>query len=151
MQDMNNTMSQLNDQNILLRAQLSAASGGGNIQNNNDVANHNGNFDNNQIVQLQNQVQLLTQDNSHQKTQISFYESENVRLLEELNQLKIQQFTLNNVVENNSSQHEAKIDSLKKDQENLLELLSDQDLKLKEYRRQLRSLGQPIEDSDDDS
>jgi hypothetical protein len=149
MQDMNNTMSQLNDQNILLRAQLSASSGGNNI---NDVANHNGNFDNNQIVQLQNQVQLLTQENSHQKTQISFYESENVRLLEELNQLKLQQFTINNVENKSSSvEHEAKIDSLKKDQENLLELLSDQDLKLKEYRRQLRSLGQQIEDSDDES
>lgn len=149
MQDMNNTMSQLNDQNILLRAQLSASNGG---NNNNDVANHNGNFDNNQIVQLQNQVQLLTQENSHQKTQISFYESENVRLLEELNQLKLQQFTINNVENKSSSgEHEAKIDSLKKDQENLLELLSDQDLKLKEYRRQLRSLGQQIEDSDDES
>lgn len=144
MQDMNNTMSQLNDQNILLRAQLSASGGG------NDVANHNGHtVENNQTLQLQNQIQLLTQENSHQKTQISLYESENIRLLEELNQLKLQQFNIEQ--KSSSTENDAKIESMKKDQENLLELLSDQDIKLKEYRRQLRSLGQQIEDSDDDS
>ena len=46
---------------------------------------------------------------------------------------------------------EAKIVAVSKDQDDLLELLADQDLKMKNYRAQLRQLGQQIEASDDEN
>lgn len=150
LQDFNNSMSQLNDQNILLRAQLSAAGGNGTIGNFSHHENNN-NHHHDQIEQLQNQVQLLANENAHQKTQISFYESENHRLLEELNQLKMLQLSLKSESDQKQSNEvDERLVALTKDQENLLELLSDQDVKLKEYRRQLRSLGQNVEESDDE-
>src|SRR5690349_7306904 len=52
----NVSMSQINDQNILLKAQLSAAGAG------HTVVNHSSNL---QFEQLQHQIQVLTAENSH--------------------------------------------------------------------------------------
>lgn len=141
LQDFNNSMSQLNDQNILLRAQLSAAAGNGTL----------GNFsheNSGQMEQLQNQIQLLANENSHLKTRINFYESEHQRLLEESNQLKMLQLSLQNSPDQQNGDYAE--NKLRMDQENLLELLSMQDAKLKAYKRQLRQLrnsGQSLPES----
>lgn len=42
------------------------------------------------------------------------------------------------------------LESIRKEQEDLLVLCSDQDTKLKDYRSRLRNLGEQIEDDDDD-
>lgn len=121
--------SQLSDQNILLKAQLTAASE--TVRNSNHI-NH-----------LENQMSSISID--HQ-TQISFYQSENSRLLNEIENFKVRLLESERLVMENNNE----MDKLRKDQEDLLELLSDQDTKLNQYKQQLRALGQHVEQSDDD-
>lgn len=144
----NASMSQINDQNILLKAQLSAAGANQSVvHNNHKTPNNDDHF---KVDQLQNQIQSLMTENSHQKTRMSFYEAENSRLLAEIEQFKAAQ---NDAVSLGSDKSElvSKIESMTKDQEDLLELLADQDLKLKDYRRKMRDLGQQVEASDDEN
>ena len=137
-------MSQISDQNILLKAQLSAAGGSQsvNVNNNHDNISH--------VEQLQSQIQNLIGENSHQKTKITFYELENSRLINEIEQIRTSQSDLTSLKSQNF-EHTSKISAMSKDQEDLLELLADQDLKMREYRRRLRALGQQIEASDDEN
>lgn len=134
-------MSQISDQNILLRAQLSAAGGS------QSVTNH---VENSHTEQMQSQVQNLIAENSHQKTKITFYELENSRLLSEIEQLKVMDGGLSPSMVD-SQELTSKIESMTKDQEDLLELLADQDLKLRDYRKRLKDLGQPVDASDDEN
>lgn len=140
-------MSQLSDQNILLKAQLSAAGAGQVAAVNNYQSATEDRF---KFDQLQSQVQALMAESSHQKTKISFYESENLRLIGELEQVRGSQ---SDTIQLRSENEElkAKVSSMTKDQEDLLELLADQELKLKDYRRKLRALGQQLEPSDDEN
>jgi predicted RNase H-like nuclease (RuvC/YqgF family) len=141
----NTSMSQLSDQNILLKAQLSAA-GAGQVA----VVSQSASDDRFKLDQLQTQVQSLMAESSHQKTKINFYETENLRLLGELEQSRGSQ---NEAIHLRSENEElkVKVSSMGKDQEDLLELLADQELKLKDYRRKLRALGQQLEPSDDEN
>lgn len=142
---MNASMSQVSDQNILLKAQLSAA-GASQV-----TINSNGHFEDHvKVEQLQHQLQALTSENSHQKTRIMFYESENARLLSEVEQMRASQND-SVLLRDENYQLTTKIEDMSKDQEDLLELLADQDLKLKNYRRQMRELGQQVEASDDEN
>jgi regulator of replication initiation timing len=139
-------MSQLSDQNILLRAQLSASGANPVIANHKEVTSD----DHLKIEQLQSQIQSLINESSHQNTKITFYVSENSRLVTEIEQLR----SASNDEANLRSENvelSAKVKSMSKDQDDLLELLADQDLKLKQYRKRLRELGEPIEASDDES
>ncbi|CRK94131.1 CLUMA_CG007651, isoform A [Clunio marinus] len=141
------SMSHINDQNILLKAQLSAAGAvGGGAVNTQITPSDENRF---QVDQLQNQIQMLMNENSHQKTKINFYESENSRLLNEIEEMKAVDNNVN-IIKSENSELSSKIQSMTKDQEDLLELLADQELKLKQYRRKLRELGQQVEASDDD-
>ena len=137
-------MSQISDQNILLKAQLSAS--GANQSNNNHVDTNDNRF---QVDQLQNQIQALINENSHQKTKITFYELENARLVAEIDQLNSAQNSLSQL-RNENSELTAKVGSMSKDQDDLLELLADQDLKLRDYRKKLKELGHKVDGSSDD-
>jgi chromosome segregation ATPase len=135
------SMSKISDQNILLRAQLTAAGSGG---------QQNGYADQQQrVVELEHQVALLMNEKSHQNTRINFYESENARLLTEIEQLKAISVD-SEKMRTEKAEFEAKIAKMGKDQEDLLELLADQDGKLGEYRKRLKSLAQPVSDDDDE-
>lgn len=138
-------MSQVSDQNILLKAQLSAAGANQAIQNGTGSPQ-----DQFELEQLKKQLHVLTQENSHQKTKVLFYEAENTRLLSELEQTKVAQISSVQLHDENS-QLTSKIGAMTKDQDDLLELLADQDLKLKDYRRKMRELGQQVEASDDEN
>lgn len=98
------TNSQLYDQNILLKAQLSATTGQQqNMANNNDK---------------------IRKDSISQNTQISFYQSENSRLVKEV---EILNEKLNEALEmTEQSLHLSEMGRLRKDQEDLMELLTDQ-------------------------
>lgn len=98
------TNSQLYDQNILLKAQLSATTGQQqNVANNNDK---------------------IRKDSISQNTQISFYQSENSRLVKEV---EILNEKLNEALEmTERSLHLSEMGRLRKDQEDLMELLTDQ-------------------------
>lgn len=135
-------MSKISDQNILLRAQLTAAAGSGQQNGYSDQSHL-------RIGELEHQIAIMMNQKSHQDTRIAFYETENARLLTEIEQFK----TANDDVEKvttEKAEYEAKIEKMNKDQEDLLELLADQDGKVKEYRKRLKTLGQTVSDDDDD-
>lgn len=46
---------------------------------------------------------------------------------------------------------DTELQSIRKDQDDLLELLTEQDLKLNQYKNRLRELGEAIEDCDSDN
>jgi chromosome segregation ATPase len=140
----NTSMSQLSDQNILLKAQLSAA-GAGQVS-----VNQSASDDRFKLDQMQQQIQSLMAESSHQKTKINFYEAENLRLLGELEQSRGSQ-SEGIQLRSENEELKAKVSAMGKDQEDLLELLADQELKLKDYRRKLRALGQQLEPSDDEN
>lgn len=123
------TNSQLSDQNILLKAQLTAASE--NAHSTSLSSNH-----------LEHQMSSITIDF---QTQIQFYQSENSRLLNEIEIYKGRLYESERLNAENSNE----LLKLRKDQEDLLELLSDQDVKINQFKQQLRALGQEIEISDD--
>lgn len=104
-----NSNSQLSDQNILLKAQLTAAS---------DLAQQNG-MHSNHVNNVENQMASMNID---YQTQISFYQSENSRLVAENYELK-NNF---NEVRIRADQNNTELEKLRKDQEDLLELLTDQ-------------------------
>lgn len=144
-------MSQINDQNILLRAQLTAASSGVQNQQNNNM---NGFYDQHatKIHELEQQVALLSHEKSHNETKIQFYEAENARLLTEIDQFRVskEDESTNEKLKCEINELNSKVEQMSKDQEDLLELLADQDLKIKEYRKRLKNLGQQVEGDDDD-
>lgn len=142
-------MSQINDQNILLRAQLTAAG------SSTHQSNQNGFSDQqyiSRIHELEQQVFVLSQEKSHNETKINFYEAENARLLTEIGQFKaIKEDESTNVkLRNEIGELNAKVDKMNKDQDDLLELLADQDVKIREYKKRLGTLGQQVSDDEDE-
>lgn len=141
-------MSQINDQNILLKAQLSAAG------SNHMTVTQNGHSSDQlqKIEQLEYQLNMLNTTIGHQSSKINLLELENARLTGELEldaQSKTDDSTLNQL-KAQKNEYLEKIEKMNKDQDDLLELLADQDNKMREYRRRLRNLGQTVEGSDDD-
>lgn len=103
--DLEQTNTQLYDQNILLKAQLAATTNGNNTITNNNVKNNN-----------KNAVSSTTE--------MEFYKAENSRLNDEVNNLNSK---LNDALEmTEQSLSLTEIGRLRKDQEDLLELLTDQ-------------------------
>lgn len=114
MTDMQQTNAQLFDQNILLKAQLAAATNSHQSMNNNNSANHSTthhmNHNNNNLVST--------------ATETEFYKSENRRLEQEVVDLNSK---LNEALEmTEQSLHLSEIGKIRKDQEDLLCLLSEQ-------------------------
>lgn len=115
------TNSQLFDQNVLLKAQLSATTGGHHQNNNTDK---------------------MRKDSISQNTQISFYESENSRLVREV---EILNDKLNEALEmTEQSLHLSEMGRLRKDQEDLMELLTDQVMVLLYSRLTVENLTKKI-------
>lgn len=52
--------------------------------------------------------------------------------------------------EKDATDRAAEIERLRKDQDDLLVLLTDQDLKLNQFKERLRELGEPVDDEDSD-
>lgn len=103
MNEMQQTNAQLFDQNILLKAQLAAAT------TSHTQSNHLANLNNNLVSSA---------------TETEFYKSENRRLEQEVNSLNTK---LNDALEmTEQSLSLTEIGKLRKDQEDLLELLTDQ-------------------------
>jgi chromosome segregation ATPase len=142
-------MSQINDQNILLKAQLSAAGGGDQL-----AATQNGHSSEQlqKIDQLEYHLNMLNTTIDQQNSKITFYESENARLTGELESTarQVTDDASTNQLKTENEELTEKIVKMSKDQDDLLELLADQDNKMREYRTRLRNLGQTIEGSDDD-
>ena len=130
-QDAQVTQSQYQDQNILLKAQLSAAT---------DL-----------VAQLragsggESRSGTLPGGEVH-STGSDVLRAENECLQRELEMLRGNLKQANEKLVENGQEME----KLRKDQEDLLELLTDQDAKMSAYRAQLRALGANVEPSDDE-
>jgi chromosome segregation ATPase len=139
-------MSQISDQNILLKAQLTASGG--------STAVVNGHSDHNafRTQELEHQLMVLNHEKAHQETKINFYEAENARLVNEVEQFKAIKTDERAIeqLKGENAELNARIEKMNKDQDDLLELLADQDVKMKEYRKRLKNLGQQVEEDDDD-
>lgn len=101
--ELQQSKAQLQDQNTLLRAQLST--GATNVTSNIPENNHS-------TAEVEDRLKILQADN---------YEKD------------------------------VELEKLKKDQEDLLELLTDQDVKLTSFKNRLRELGETIDDADSDN
>lgn len=54
-------------------------------------------------------------------------------------------------IENEKVEYAEDLDRLRKDQEDLLELLTDQDIKLEKFKLRLRQLGESVDEDDSDA
>ncbi|GAB0092238.1 General vesicular transport factor p115 [Sergentomyia squamirostris] len=134
------TNAQLSDGNILLKAQLTAAT---------DLAQQ---LQASQVNHIGNHVAALQITRNgvqeHESPQIQAYQVENARLQQEVERLtnSLREFQVK------FTEVSIEVEKQRKDQEDLLELLTDQDAKIKHYRQQLRDLGAQLDDaSDEDS
>jgi chromosome segregation ATPase len=137
-------MSKISDQNILLRAQLTAAASSSTGGQQNGFSDQSA-----RVSDLEHQIMSLMNEKTHHDTRISFYEAENARLLTEIEQFKKINGELDKL-KSEKSEHDSKVEKMNKDQEDLLELLADQDNKLREYKKRLKTLGQPVSDDEED-
>lgn len=112
---MENTNSQLTDQNTVLRAQLAASS----------------------MIPTIDQMETAT-------TPLTTGPEKSTEIHNEL-------FKKIKLLEDENSEKEAELERIRKDQDDLLELLTDQDLKLTTFKNRLRELGETIEDGDSDN
>ncbi|XP_058975224.1 general vesicular transport factor p115-like [Musca domestica] len=128
---------QLTDQNTLLKAQLGARKNNDSTSTNSSTPNNDNNSSptNHATVEALNAAQFQT----------NLYYTENLRLQQELENLRkrLQETT---ATANTANENYRK---LQKDQEDLLELLTDQENKIQRYEQQMRAAGLPVEDEEE--
>ncbi|XP_075158337.1 general vesicular transport factor p115 [Haematobia irritans] len=133
--ELQNQNHQLMDQNTLLKAQLSARKNNDSSTNSSTPNHDNNSPPNNVTIEALNAAQFQT----------NLYYTENLRLQQELDNLRkrLQDATDSANLANENYQ------KLQKDQEDLLELLTDQENKIRCYAEQMRSAGLPVDDEGD--
>ncbi|XP_053695521.1 general vesicular transport factor p115 [Sabethes cyaneus] len=145
-----NTNSQLSDQNILLKAQLQAASDLQKTQQHQSpfhlLSTQGENTSHQQMEALEAQLAAVTLQNQEHQSRAGYYETENQRLRNELEILKQR----TNEAETSAQESKTDLENLRKDQEDLMELMTDQENKIRMYRKQLKSLGCKVDDDSDD-
>lgn len=122
---MESTNNQLTDQNTLLKAQL-AASGTMTMTNQASLSS----LPISTPTELASTVAVTTQTNENQSQELL----ERIKILESENAIK-----------------ESLLETIRKDQDDLLLLLTYQDQKLITFKNRLRELGETIEDDDSDN
>ncbi|XP_023304709.2 general vesicular transport factor p115 [Lucilia cuprina] len=136
---------QLTDQNTLLKAQLSALKSNDSSTNSSTPNNENNTHTNQPSASNQATLEAL----NAAQFQTNLYYTENLRLNQELDTMRKR---LHEAIEaaNLANENHHK---LQKDQEDLLELLTDQENKIQRYADQMRAAGLPVEDdvNDDDT
>ncbi|GLH03306.1 General vesicular transport factor p115 [Gryllus bimaculatus] len=125
----------LRDENTLLRARANAHAGEATTNSNDGI----------HVAELTQRLAALTAD-SHNKEQ-------RIRDLEQ--QLESSPLKSNDIERTSADSQEvadlqAELSRLRKDQDDLLELLADQDARLTTFRQRLRDLGEKVEDDDED-
>uniref|UniRef100_A0A2M3Z0T2 Putative er-golgi vesicle-tethering protein n=1 Tax=Anopheles braziliensis TaxID=58242 RepID=A0A2M3Z0T2_9DIPT len=150
---------QLQDQNILLKAQLQA--GGplaiaGSLHQSSQAssplhmlatARDTPPVDSGRVEALESRLSMLTFEQQTDRAKLSYYEAENARLLGELDQLRSRV----TAAESRANESDGKLQQVRHDQEDLLELLTDQENKLQRYRMELKRLtGKSFDDDDDE-
>ncbi|TMW46982.1 hypothetical protein DOY81_007946 [Sarcophaga bullata] len=132
---------QLTDQNTLLKAQLTA------LKSNDSSTNSSTPNNENNLQNTSNANQVTLEALNAAQFQTNLYYTENLRLNQELETLRKR---LQEAVESANTANE-NYHKLQKDQEDLLELLTDQENKIQRYADQMRAAGLPVEDDNDET
>lgn len=152
-EELNNTLSQLRDQNMIFKAQVSASgggSGGDSISTEtfielerlkSEVYNKNSD-----IMRLEEELKLAKL--SAQMKSASLEHTENASKDEEIRRLQENLNEAHRRIEELTEDRE-ELAKLRRDQEDLLELLADQDAKLGQFKLRLRTLGEKIDEDED--
>ncbi|XP_029635799.1 general vesicular transport factor p115 isoform X2 [Octopus sinensis] len=98
------------------------------------------------LIALDEQVKTVQNEKASLQTRLTKSNDENLKLLDKIKKLEEEKTALNNEKANVLADTE----SLKKEQDDLLVLLSEQDGKIEEYKEKLKELGCVIEDDDDE-
>lgn len=99
-----------------------------------------------QITDLETRNGQLQLEKSQLEERIRSVQEENSGLLKKLQALELEKTE----IELDKDQMVADLDGQRKEQEDLLMLLADQDTKVKAYRKRLKELGEKFDDNDDD-
>ncbi|XP_054266477.1 general vesicular transport factor p115 isoform X2 [Macrosteles quadrilineatus] len=141
-EELNNSLAQLRDQNMVLRAQVS--SGGMNTEED-ETAELRAELKNKETIikELNEELNEAKISSSLQKTVIAESSSQNSeeRLRDELTEAHQRLAEL--------TEESMELARLKRDQEDLLELLADQDAKLGNFKVRLRALGEKVDEDED--
>ncbi|XP_060071350.1 general vesicular transport factor p115-like [Ylistrum balloti] len=97
-------------------------------------------------VLLQEEIQKLSSEKSTLQERLTKANEDNLNLIDKAN--KAQEETKQVIKEKNEVAEE--LDNLKREQEDLLVLLADQDTKIDTYKTRLKALGEQVEEDDDD-
>ncbi|KAK3579520.1 hypothetical protein CHS0354_028349 [Potamilus streckersoni] len=101
---------------------------------------------NQKIASLTANVTRLTEEKNSLQDRIKKSNEENLNLLDKIKKLEEDKDRL----AGEKLDLQGELDTVKKEQEDLLVLLADQDNKIDKYKARLRELGQEVEDDDDD-
>jgi chaperonin cofactor prefoldin len=166
-EDLTSTISQLRDENMLLRAQ--ANTGLGQVTNSSSVGHttfhmleearaeaHRWKTESEQkellIHKLEEQVKSGAVSDLETRLQLASVDqtvaTSNTELQKELQETRQQLAAAEQKLAELESAG-SELEKLRKDQEDLLELLTDQDMRLNQFKAQLRALGEKVDDDDD--
>ncbi|XP_052068337.1 general vesicular transport factor p115-like [Mytilus californianus] len=95
---------------------------------------------------LTKEINKLKEEKAQLMERIKKSNEENLKSIDKYNKLEEEK----KLIENDRLGVEDELDTLKKEQEDLLVLLADQDTKIDKYKTKLKELGQQVEDDDDD-
>uniref|UniRef100_A0A1B6CZB3 Uncharacterized protein n=1 Tax=Clastoptera arizonana TaxID=38151 RepID=A0A1B6CZB3_9HEMI len=144
--ELNTSLDQLRDQNMVLRAQVNAS---GLSRESENVSFQN-------QKQMNNEKDAIIQRLEEELKQLRLCKTESHQQnSEELNDNHDQIKSFQKVLEDSNKQIDElktkteELERLKRDQEDLLELLADQDLKLGNFKLRLIALGEKVEEDDD--
>ncbi|CAG2206770.1 unnamed protein product [Mytilus edulis] len=95
---------------------------------------------------LEKEINKLKEEKSQLMERIKKSNEENLKAIDKYNKLEEEKKS----IENDRLGVEDELDTLKKEQEDLLVLLADQDTKIDKYKTKLKELGEQVDDDDDD-
>ncbi|KAH3872422.1 general vesicular transport factor p115-like isoform X2 [Dreissena polymorpha] len=110
------------------------------------LASNNLAVDTGKVQSLSDEVKKLTDDKNSLQERLKKANEENLNFADKIH--KLEDAVSREQTEKSKVNDE--LDTLKKEQEDLLVLLADQDTKIDTYKKKLRELGQEVEDDDDD-
>lgn len=108
------------------------------------------------IKELLNNLESAKSENKQLHMQLDELKQSTAHLEDQITILRAQMAPVSvderlKTLEEENRDKEAELERLRKDQEDLLELLTDQDVKLMSFKNRLRELGETIEDGDSDN
>ncbi|KAH9513006.1 Vesicle-mediated ER to Golgi transport protein [Bulinus truncatus] len=136
--EINTLRSELEGVNETLKQKLSVQNEISSVVSNTDLESR--------LQSLEDKLKLVTDEKNHLQDRLKKSNEENLKLANTIRTLEEEK--AETVQEKENVREE--MDTLKKEQDDLLVLLADQDAKIDKYKSKLKELGQEVEEDDDD-